>query len=205
MTAAPTSATAGTERGSTGHRGRRRRPDLDRHRGRPDPAGSPGAGGMPSTITSGPGGRRRRRRRNQRRQRRRRRRATGSGTAAHRNSWRRRHHRLRGRGGRWATAVRGGRGGTTGSAGAVARAAAAARPDRRQRRSDGGSNPDGAAAPTFTDIYTTILVDYCAGISCHSPGTQGGVSFASQSSAYSAVSSARHARQRRRARASTAR
>ncbi len=53
---------------------------------------------------------------------------------------------------------------------------------------DAGSNPDGAAAPTFTEIYTTILTVYCAGASCHNPGTQGSVSFASQSSAYSAVS-----------------
>jgi hypothetical protein len=66
-----------------------------------------------------------------------------------------------------------GRGGTTGTAGSGA--------------PDGGSNPDGAAAPTFTDVYTSILVVYCGGSSCHNPGTQGGVGFASQSSAYTAV------------------
>ena len=59
--------------------------------------------------------------------------------------------------------------------------------DGRQRSSTPARNPDGAAAPTFTEIYTTILVIYCAGSSCHNPGTQGGIGFASQSSAYSAV------------------
>lgn len=47
----------------------------------------------------------------------------------------------------------------------------------------------GAAAVTFTQIYTNILKVSCLGSSCHSPGTQGGVSFASQSSAYTAVKS----------------
>jgi hypothetical protein len=52
---------------------------------------------------------------------------------------------------------------------------------------DAGGGADAAAAPTFTDIYTTILVPYCAGSSCHSPGTAGGIGFATQSSAYTAV------------------
>jgi hypothetical protein len=77
-----------------------------------------------------------------------------------------------GRGGTTGTAGRGGSGGSTGGSGSV----------------DAGSNPDGAAAATFTDIYMTILVPYCSGSNCHSPGSQGGVSFASQSTAYSAVS-----------------
>ena len=51
----------------------------------------------------------------------------------------------------------------------------------------GGSG--GAAAVTFTQVYQSILTVSCKGSSCHSPGTQGGVSFASQSSAYSAVKS----------------
>jgi hypothetical protein len=56
----------------------------------------------------------------------------------------------------------------------------------------GGSGIGGAggsAAPTFTQIYTSILVVYCSGNSCHNPGSQKNVSFASQSSAYSAVKS----------------
>jgi hypothetical protein len=52
---------------------------------------------------------------------------------------------------------------------------------------DAGTNPDGAAAPTFTEIYTSILVTYCSGSSCHNPGSQKGISFASQSTAYTAV------------------
>ena len=51
----------------------------------------------------------------------------------------------------------------------------------------GGSGTGGAAAPTFTQVYTTILVTYCSGSSCHNPGSQSGVSFSSQSNAYSAV------------------
>jgi hypothetical protein len=85
--------------------------------------------------------------------------------------------------GRGGTTGSAGRGGTTGSAGRGGTSGAA-----DGGTIDAGGNPDGAAAPTFTDIYTTILVPYCAGSSCHSPGTQGGVSFASQSAAYSAVS-----------------
>jgi hypothetical protein len=38
-------------------------------------------------------------------------------------------------------------------------------------------------------VYTTILVTYCSGSSCHNPGSQKGISFASQSTAYSAVKS----------------
>ncbi len=53
----------------------------------------------------------------------------------------------------------------------------------------GSGGAGGSGAPTFTQIYQTILSASCAGSQCHSPGTQGGVSFASQSSAYSAVHS----------------
>ncbi len=53
----------------------------------------------------------------------------------------------------------------------------------------GSTGAGGAAAPTFTQIYKTILSVSCAGSQCHSPGTQGRVSFASQSSAYSALKS----------------
>lgn len=54
----------------------------------------------------------------------------------------------------------------------------------------GGSGTGGAGgspAPTFTQVYTTVLVVYCSGSSCHDPGSQRGVSFSSQSNAYSAV------------------
>lgn len=53
----------------------------------------------------------------------------------------------------------------------------------------GSGGAGGSAAPTFTQIYTSILVVYCSGSSCHNPGNQKNVSFASQSSAYSAVKS----------------
>jgi len=79
--------------------------------------------------------------------------------------------------GRGGTTGSAGRGGTTGSAGSGGSSA------------DGGTNPDGAATQTFTDIYMTILTPYCAGSSCHNPGSQGGVSFSSQSNAYNAVKS----------------
>jgi predicted CxxxxCH...CXXCH cytochrome family protein len=69
-------------------------------------------------------------------------------------------------------------GGTTGTGGAQA---------------TGGTTGSGGAgtsgAPTFTQVYQTILTVSCGGSQCHSPGTQGNVSFASQSSAYSAVKS----------------
>ena len=53
----------------------------------------------------------------------------------------------------------------------------------------GSGGAGGSAAPTFTQVYTTVLVTYCSGSSCHNPGSQKGVSFASQSTAYSAVKS----------------
>jgi len=52
---------------------------------------------------------------------------------------------------------------------------------------DAGVAPDGGAAPTFTQVYDGILVVYCAGSACHNPGTAHNVSFASKSSAYTAV------------------
>ena len=51
-----------------------------------------------------------------------------------------------------------------------------------------GSGGNGGTAPTFTTIYSNILVVYCAGSSCHKPGTQGGIGFSTQASAYSAIS-----------------
>lgn len=82
-----------------------------------------------------------------------------------------------------------GRGGTTGSAGRGGTTGSAGSGGAGGGSVDGGTNPDGAATVTFTDIYTTILTPYCAGSSCHSPGSQGGVSFSSQSNAYNAVKS----------------
>ena len=38
----------------------------------------------------------------------------------------------------------------------------------------GTGGAGGSAAPTFTQIYTTILVTYCSGSSCHNPGSQKG-------------------------------
>jgi hypothetical protein len=52
----------------------------------------------------------------------------------------------------------------------------------------GSTGAGGAAAPTFTQVYA-ILNTYCAGSSCHNPGTQGGVNFNGQSTAYNAVKS----------------
>ena len=51
-----------------------------------------------------------------------------------------------------------------------------------------GTGGNGATAPTFTTIYSKILVVYCAGSNCHKPGTQGGIGFSTQASAYSAIS-----------------
>jgi hypothetical protein len=62
------------------------------------------------------------------------------------------------------------------------------------RVGSGGSSGSGTGgtsgtAPTFTQIYNTILTPYCAGGSCHSPGSSGGVSFSSKTNAYNAVKS----------------
>jgi hypothetical protein len=58
----------------------------------------------------------------------------------------------------------------------------------RSSTTDGGNSGDGGSAPTFTQLYSTVLTSYCAGSACHNPGSQKGISFASQSSAYSAIS-----------------
>ena len=52
----------------------------------------------------------------------------------------------------------------------------------------GGASGTGGSAPTFTEIYNQILTVYCAGGSCHDPGSQSGVSFSTQSGGYSSVS-----------------
>jgi len=50
----------------------------------------------------------------------------------------------------------------------------------------GTGGTGGAAAPTFTQVYA-VLVQYCSGSNCHNPGSQKGISFSSQSVAYTAV------------------
>src|SRR6185437_3966516 len=66
-----------------------------------------------------------------------------------------------------------GKGGTTGTGGSTG---------------TGGAAGAGGATATFTQVYAVLMAN-CSGSSCHSPGNQGNVSFASQSSAYSAVKS----------------
>jgi hypothetical protein len=53
----------------------------------------------------------------------------------------------------------------------------------------GGSGSATGAAPTFTQVYTTILSAHCGGASCHNPGNQQGVTFTSQATAYKALQS----------------
>jgi hypothetical protein len=73
----------------------------------------------------------------------------------------------------------------TGTAGSLGRGGTSGAPDGGAP----GSATDAGAAPTFTQVYTTILSVYCAGSSCHAPGTKAGVNFASQSTAYSTLKS----------------
>jgi hypothetical protein len=91
-----------------------------------------------------------------------------------------------GKGGSTGAAGTTGKGGSTGAAGTTGKGGSTGTPDAGTP--DAGS-ADGGSAPTFTQIYTTILTQYCGGSSCHNPGKQGSVSFATQSSAYSAVKS----------------
>ena len=84
---------------------------------------------------------------------------------------------IRGTGGITSTGGSTGTGGVKGTGGSIGTGGA------------GSGGAGGSAAPTFTQVYTTILVTYCSGSSCHNPGSQKGVSFASQSTAYSAVKS----------------
>jgi len=67
--------------------------------------------------------------------------------------------------------------GTVGSSGGAAGMGAA------------GAGGSGGGAATFTQIYQSILTVTCSGSQCHSPGKQGGVNFASQSSAYTSLKS----------------
>jgi hypothetical protein len=92
-----------------------------------------------------------------------------------------------GLGGRAGTSGFGGRGGSAGAAGSGGRGG---RGGTTGTGAAGGSSAGGTggAAPTFTEIYENILLVSCGGSNCHNPGSQRGVGFASQASAYSAVS-----------------
>ena len=80
-------------------------------------------------------------------------------------------------GGAGALAASGGTTGAGGQAGAGGLAAAG-----------GVTGAAGAAVVTFTQLYQNILSVSCTGSQCHTPGTQGGVSFGSPASAYKALS-----------------
>ncbi|HZL16861.1 MAG TPA: hypothetical protein VFG23_03840, partial [Polyangia bacterium] len=82
------------------------------------------------------------------------------------------------------------RGGTAGgsSAGTNGRAGTSGTGGRGGGGGGSSAGGTGGAAPTFTQIYDNILVVSCGGNQCHNPGSQKGVSFASQSSAYNSVS-----------------
>jgi hypothetical protein len=82
-----------------------------------------------------------------------------------------------GRGGSLGTGGTGAKGGTTGTGGLTGSGGTT------------GTGGAGGAAPTFTQIYTQILVVYCAGTQCHDPGSQHNVAFSTQSGAYSSVKS----------------
>jgi hypothetical protein len=88
-----------------------------------------------------------------------------------------------------------GRAGVAGRSGAVVGAAgrsgnggAAAGSNGQGGNVGRGGSPDASEAPTFTEIYKTILIVYCSGSGCHDPGTSGGLGFATQASAFAALS-----------------
>lgn len=85
----------------------------------------------------------------------------------------------------------GGRGGTFGTGGSSARGGSTGTGGLTGTGTGGAMGTGGTtgAAPTFTQIYTQILVVYCAGSQCHDPGSQHNVAFATQSQAYSSVKS----------------
>ncbi len=53
----------------------------------------------------------------------------------------------------------------------------------------GTGGAGGAAAATFTQVYQMVISANCTGSQCHSPGSNGGFSFSSQSTAYSSIKS----------------
>jgi hypothetical protein len=87
---------------------------------------------------------------------------------------------------------RGGPGGSSGRDGAAGRGGAVGtggKGGNGGRASEVGGASGGAAAPTFTVIYKSILTVYCAGSGCHIPGSQHGVGFSTQAAAYKSLSS----------------
>ncbi|HXU64953.1 MAG TPA: hypothetical protein VN962_24815 [Polyangia bacterium] len=79
-------------------------------------------------------------------------------------------------------------GGTTGAGGTRATGGTTGSGGSGGVKGTGGSGGSSGTA-TFTQIYTQILSVSCAGSQCHNPGSQKGISFSSQSTAYSAVKS----------------
>jgi hypothetical protein len=94
---------------------------------------------------------------------------------------------LTGLAGRGGTTGSAGRGGTMGSAGRGGTTGSAGRGGSGGSVVDAGTSVDGAAAATFTEVYTTILVTYCSGSSCHKPGAAGGIDFSTQANAYDSI------------------
>jgi hypothetical protein len=94
---------------------------------------------------------------------------------------------LRGTGGTTGTGGRG-TGGTTGTGGIKGTGGVTGTGGVKGTGGTTGTGGTGGAAPTFTQIYTQILVVYCAGSQCHDPGSASGVAFSTQSSAYTSVS-----------------
>jgi predicted CxxxxCH...CXXCH cytochrome family protein len=94
-----------------------------------------------------------------------------------------------GTGGRPATSGAGGTAGTGGIAASGGTAGMRATGGSLGTGGAGGQVGTGGSAATFTQIYQTILTVTCAGSECHSPGKQAGVSFASQSSAFTSLKS----------------
>ena len=100
---------------------------------------------------------------------------------------------MQGHGGTMGSGGGGGRGGATGTGGIKGTGGATGSGGVRGTGGSigsggkGGSGAGGAPAPTFSQIYTTILTPSCSGSQCHNPGSQRGITFASQSSAYSSV------------------
>ena len=80
-------------------------------------------------------------------------------------------------------------GGTTGTGGTISTGGSTGSGGMKGTGGSGGGGVGGSPAPTFSQQIhdSNILVVYCSGSSCHNPGSQRGVSFSSQSNAYSAV------------------
>jgi hypothetical protein len=82
-----------------------------------------------------------------------------------------------------------GTGGSTGTGGAKGTGGVKGAGGSTGTGGSGSGGAGGSAAPTFSQLYTSVFVVYCSDSNCHNPGNQKNVSFASQSGAYSAVKS----------------